>query len=106
MKKLMYAAVGAGLTLLSASPAFAQTISGDLASQLQTQAKISQAEIARSGGATAVGGGEEAVLGEQSLPILGFDAPTQVKLDMLTALRDVAHKDLGLGGLTSGGSSD
>src|SRR5690349_20655125 len=105
MKKLMYATVGATLTLLSASPAFAQTLTPDMASQLQTQAIVSQAEVGQPGGATALDG-EEAVLGEQALPVLGFEAPMRVKLDMLTALRDVAHKNLDLGGLTSGGSTD
>jgi hypothetical protein len=105
MNKLVYAAVGATVTLLSASPAFAQTISGDMASQLETQAKISQVEVAQAPDAGVVTG-DEAVLGEQALPILGFEAPMQVKLDMLTALRGVAHKNLDLGGLTGGGSTD
>src|SRR3954470_18826145 len=102
MNKLVYAAVGASVTLLSASPAFAQTLTPDLASQLQTQAIVSQAEVAQSVGPTAVEG-DEAVLGVQALPILGFEAPMQVKLDMLTALRDVAHKNIDLGSLTGGG---
>ena len=105
MKKLMYAAVGATVTLLSASPAFAQTVSGDVASQLETQAKISQVQVAQAPDAGVVSS-DEAVLGEQALPLLGFEGPMQVKLDMLTALRDVAHKNLDLGGLTGGGSTD
>jgi hypothetical protein len=60
---------------------------------------------AQTAGATAIST-EEAVLGESALPSVGFEAPVQVKLDMLTALRADAAKNRELGGLPTGLSAD
>jgi hypothetical protein len=106
MKKLFYAAVAASLTLVSASPAFAQDVPRDLVTAIDNRITIGQ-DMAR---LTALTAGspllDEAVLGETALPVLGFDAPVNVQLDMLTALRGVAAESRGLGELPTGLSTD
>src|SRR5262245_44332461 len=105
MKKLLFAAIGATVTLVSASPAFAQDVPTDLLSvvQIRTAAERNMQELtARTASAPLVS--DEAVLGEQALPSVGFDAPRQVQLDMLAALRADAAKNRALGLVPSGPS--
>ncbi|HEY3110796.1 MAG TPA: hypothetical protein VGL23_18705 [Chloroflexota bacterium] len=109
MKRLLYAAVGAALTLLSASPAFAQSADADMATALQNREAINSnlRDIAQQAAATSEpASADEAVLGVQALPAMGVEASMQVKLDMLTALRDFARKNRGLANVTAGGSTD
>jgi hypothetical protein len=110
MRKLFYAAIGATLTLLSASPALAQDVQSDLATAVANRVAMSEdlAEVdARTAGrGPEVLGGEEAVLGESALPIMGVEAPLPVKLDMLAALRAEVAENRGLALLPTGGSID
>jgi hypothetical protein len=108
MKRLLYAAVGATLTLLSASPALAQSVESDMATALQNRAGMNESlsRLAGQTAGTAVEAEAEAVLGVHTLPVLGMDGPMQLKLDMLTALRDFARKNRGLANVTAGGSTD
>ena len=107
MRKLLYAAVGATVALASASPALAQNVQSDMAIAIENRIALerSLAEAARQTIGSSVDA-EEAVLGVQALPVLGFEAPMQVKLDMLAALRADARKDHGMANVTSGGSTD
>jgi hypothetical protein len=114
MRKLFYAAVGTTLTLLSASPALAQDVQGDLenavAQRVALAADMRLLDEQTAGRTPALevvgGGGEEVVLGEQALPIMGIDAPLSIKLDLLAALRAEVAKNRGLGVLPTGGSTD
>jgi hypothetical protein len=109
MKKLFYAAVGATLTLLSASPAFAEDVPADLTTAVVirvAQDKNMHELTARTASAPAEAVGDEAVLGESALPVLGVDAPLDVKLDMLSALRAEVAKNRSLRFVPGGLSAD
>jgi hypothetical protein len=110
MKKLFYATVGATLTLLSASPAFAQDVPADLTTAVLirvAQDKNMHELTARTASAPVEAVAlEEAVLGETALPVLGVDAPLDVKLDMLSALRAEVAKNRGLRFVPGGLSAD
>ena len=108
MRKLLYAAIGLTAALASASPAFAQDVQSDLRTAIQNRAAIEDdmADLAaQAAGATADAAGE-AVLGESALPAVGVDAPFQVKLDLLAALRADAAKNRALKLVPTGLSID
>ena len=113
MKKLLPLAIGATLTVLTASPVWADdgtssNVEQDMATVVQDRAALERnmADLARQmvGGSTDQTA--EAVLGEQAIPVLGFEAPLQVKRDMLQALRDTAQKNRDLAAVPGGGSRD
>src|SRR5438067_3061254 len=88
MRKLFYLALGATLTLLTASPALAEDVSTDMATAIQNrQAQDRDLAEAPHNQANAYGttgyDQVEAVLGVAATVNLGFDGPAQVKNDML-----------------------
>ena len=108
MKKLFFAAVGATVTLLSASPAFAQSVDADMATALLGRARIelNLSALAHQAALAGAAAQSEAVLGESSSVDLGIAAPTSLKIDLLNALRIDAQRSRDMGGLTAGGSTD
>jgi len=108
MNKLLYAAVGATLTLVSASPAFAQTVDSDLVTAVENRVAIdrSLAETSQQTASASVEAADEAVLGISALPSIGFDAPLQIKLDLLAALRADVAKIRDMAALPVGPSAD
>jgi hypothetical protein len=102
MKKLLYAAIGATLTLVSASPAFASDPTADQFQAVENRLAIERdiaALTARTAGTTVL---DEAVLGETA--ILDTGLPLEVGRDMLTALRGDVAKNNALGRVPRGGN--
>jgi hypothetical protein len=108
MNKLPYAAIGVTALLVWAPPAFAQSVPTDMATAIQNRAAISRdmADLAAEAGGSSTVASDEAVLGASALPSLGFDAPLQVKVDMMTSLRADAAKNRALKFVPGGESLD
>jgi hypothetical protein len=113
MRKLLYLALGATLTVLTASPALAQAadVGTDMATAIQNRAAVDRdlAEAPHSQpNAYGTSGYDQAdaVLGVAATVNLGFDGPAQVKNDMLAALRIGVQKDRDLATVPTGGSAD